>query len=247
MGNVATRTVKDEKLSASRIADQRLSRQQGLATGASVASGPVAIWGTEGAPDDREDPSLEMANVLDRSLNYARSRMTLGLSPAALAEACFDWFINLAIAPGKQMQLGQKAFRKSLRLSHYLATCLTLQGDATRCIEPLPNDRRFKDEAWEGWPFNIIHQSFLLQQQWWHNVTTDVRGVTKQHERQVEFLARQFLDVLSPANFVATNPEVLQKTVAEAGLNLVRGFWNFVEDWERAINGRPPAGWKSVV
>jgi len=242
MGNLATRTVKDEKLSASRIADQRLSRQQGLATGASVASEPVAICGTEGAPDDREDPSLEMANVLDRSLNYARSRMTLGLSPAALAEACFDWFIHLAAAPGKQMQLGQKAFRKSLRLSHYLATCLPLQAHATHCIEPLPNDRRFKDEAWEGWPFNIIHQSFLLQQQWWHNATTDVRGVTKQHERQVEFLARQFLDVLSPANFVATNPEVLQKTVAEAGLNLVRGFWNFVEDWERAINGRPPAG-----
>jgi polyhydroxyalkanoate synthase len=242
MGNLATSTVKDEKLSASRIADQRLSRQRGLATGASVASGPVAIWGTEGAPDDRGDPSLEMANVLDRSLNYARSRMTLGLSPAALAEACFDWFIHLAIAPGKQMQLGQKAFRKWLRLSHYLATCLTLQGDVTRCIEPLPNDRRFKDEAWEGWPFNIIHQSFLLQQQWWHNATTDVRGVTKQHERQVEFVARQFLDVLSPANFVVTNPEVLHKTMTESGLNLVRGFWNFVEDWERVINGRPPAG-----
>jgi len=242
MGDAATRTAEGQRLSASHVADLLPSDQRRLASGASVASGPLAILGIEGAPDDREDPSLEMANVLDRSLNYARSQLTLGLSPAALAEACFDWFIHLATAPGKQMQLGQKAFRKWLRLSHYLATCLPLQAHATRCIEPLPNDRRFKGEAWDGWPFNIIHQSFLLQQQWWHNATTDVRGVTEQHERQVEFLARQFLDVLSPANFVATNPEVLHKTVADAGQNLVRGFWNFVEDWERAINGRPPAG-----
>ncbi|MGI9403406.1 MAG: PHA/PHB synthase family protein, partial [Hyphomicrobium sp.] len=242
MGNLAKNAVKNEKPSVSPIADLRPSDQRRLITGAAAAGGPVAVPGTEGAPDDKEDPSLEMANVLDRSLNYGRSRMTLGLSPAALAEACFDWFIHLAVAPGKQMQLAQKAFRKWLRFSHYLATCLPLQAHATRCIEPLPNDRRFKGEAWEGWPFNVIHQSFLLQQQWWHNATTDVRGVTKQHERQVEFVARQFLDVLSPANFVATNPEVLHKTAAEVGLNLVRGFWNFVEDWERAINGRPPAG-----
>ncbi len=242
MGNVATGRVDDKKQSASTIADQPPNRQHVPARGALRAGAPKPVPDIEGAPDDREDPSLEMANVLDRSLNYGRSRMTLGLSPAALAEAYFDWFIHLAVAPGKQMQLAQKAFRKWLRLSHYVATCLPLQGHATRCIEPLPNDRRFRGEAWDGWPFNIIHQSFLLQQQWWHNATTDVRGVTKQHERQVEFVARQFLDVLSPANFVATNPEVLHKTVADAGLNLVRGFWNFVEDWERVINGRPPAG-----
>jgi polyhydroxyalkanoate synthase len=28
----------------------------------------------------------------------------------------------------------------------------------------------------------------------------------------------------------------------DGGQNLVRGFWNAVEDWERAVNGRPPAG-----
>jgi len=242
MEDLTTSKALGQSQSERRIMDLRPSEQRRLVTGAVGAGGSVSIPRFEGVPEDRGDPSLEMANVLDRSLNYARSRMTLGLSPAALAEASFDWFIHLAVAPGKQMQLAQKAYRKWLRYSHYLATCLPLQGHAPRCIEPLPNDRRFKGEAWDGWPFNIIHQSFLLQQQWWHNATTDVRGVTKQHERQVEFVARQFLDVLSPSNFVATNPEVLQKTVAEAGLNLVRGYWNFVEDWERAVNGRPPAG-----
>lgn len=192
--------------------------------------------------EDAPDPSQRMADDLDRSINYAISRMTMGLSPAALMEAYFGWATHLGAAPGKQLQLVQKGMRKSLKLAHYMASCALMNGAKDRCIEPLPNDRRFKDESWQGWPFNIIHQTFLLQQQWWHNATTNVRGVTKRHERQIEFSARQLLDIFSPSNFPATNPEILQKTIADGGLNLVRGYWNFVEDLERQINGRPPAG-----
>jgi polyhydroxyalkanoate synthase len=210
---------------------------------ASVSVDPArALSPAEFASRDEIDPSLQFADVLDRSLRYGVSRLTLGISPAAMAEAYFDWFIHLVTAPGKQIQLCHKAWHKALRLSHYIATCALRDDPGRRCIEPLPNDKRFRGEAWGKWPFNVFHQSFLLQQQWWHNATADVRGVTKQHERQVEFATRQFLDVLSPANLVFTNPEVLEKTQAEAGQNLVRGFWNLVEDWQRAVNGQKPVG-----
>jgi polyhydroxyalkanoate synthase len=152
------------------------------------------------------------------------------------------WLIHLAASPGKQLHLWHKGLRKAFRLWRYAATCALANGSDKTCIEPLPNDKRFRAEAWREWPFNVIHQAFLLQQQWWHNATTGVRGVTPQHERQVEFATRQLLDVFSPANFVLTNPEVLKRTQAEAGLNLVRGFWNLVEDWDRAVNGRRPVG-----
>jgi polyhydroxyalkanoate synthase len=201
-------------------------------------------------PFDRDSyASTAFSDVIDRSLHAAISRLTAGLSPAALAEAYFDWASHLATAPGKQSQLVEKAFRKAVRLGHHMSKQMIADGLGCErpCIEPLPQDRRFSGEAWQKWPYNFIYQSFLLHQQWWHNATTGVRGVTAQHERVVEFAARQLLDMLSPANFIATNPEVLNKTVEEAGLNLVRGFQNFLEDWQRATSGAKPVGSEKFV
>ncbi len=155
--------------------------------------------------------------------------------------AYMDWATHLAMSPGKQMQLAEKAMRKSMRLARQLANNA---GDhsADPCIAPLPQDRRFAGDAWQTWPYNFIYQGFLLQQQWWHNATIGVRGVTRQHENVVEFAARQMLDMIAPSNFLATNPELMQQTVSQGGMNFVRGAQNFAEDWERAVSGRKPVG-----
>ena len=98
------------------------------------------------------------------------------------------------------------------------------------------------DKAWQSPPYDTIYQAFLLSQRWWHNAVTGVSGVTRQHENTVAFATRQILDIFSPSNFLLTNPEVLERTQKEGGMNLVRGFQNFLEDWERTMGGHRPAG-----
>ena len=132
-----------------------------------------------------------------------------------MAEAYLDWATHLAYAPGKRLQLADKATRKSVRLANYLARNALQADGSSCCIEPLPQDHRFDAPEWKQWPYNLIHQSFLLNQQWWHNATTGIRGVTKQHENVVEFAARQMLDMVSPANFLATNPELMRRTAGD--------------------------------
>ena len=202
-----------------------------------------AHQGPRGDGDD--DPSLRIAEAMDRSLHYLLSRTTLGLSPMGLSKAYFDWLVHLALSPGKQLQLWHKSIRKTPGGAPGALRRPQRRGDP--CIAPLPQDKRFDGQAWQQWPFNVMYQTFLLQQQWWYNAATGVRGVSAHHERMIEFAFRQMLDVFSPSNFVLTNPEILAKTQAEAGQNLVRGFWNFVEDWERAANGRPPVGTEKFV
>ena len=181
------------------------------------------------------------ADTLDRLTHAWQARFTASISPAALRLAFTDWGMQMLNAPGKQQQLMEKAARKWTRLMLYLAR-RSQDPSLPPCIEPLPHDNRFADPLWQQPPFDAIYQSFLLGQQWLHNAMTGVRGVSAVNERIVNFTARQLLDVVSPSNFPWSNPEVLQKTMQEGGQNFVRGFTNFIADWERSIAGRPAAG-----
>lgn len=179
---------------------------------------------------------------LDHAFHAALAYATLGISPASLLQAWQDWAHHLAFAPGKQQEILAKGFEKVARLQHFLTCCAQEADSATPCISPLPQDRRFRDPAWQAFPFNAFYQSFLLTQQWWHNATSGVPGVTARHERLVEFYSRQFLDMISPSNFPATNPEIIGRTVREGGANLVRGLDHLADDIKRSISSERPAG-----
>ncbi|HEX6362781.1 MAG TPA: poly-beta-hydroxybutyrate polymerase N-terminal domain-containing protein, partial [Albitalea sp.] len=197
----------------------------------------------EPPPDGVEPPDLRIGVAtegFDRWLHAQLGRLTAGVSPAALVLAYADWLSHLALSPAKQSELVHKAWRKALRLAMFLPHAG--QAGAPCCIEPLPQDRRFADPAWRTWPFNVWSQAFLLTQQWWHNATTGVRGVSRHHEEVVNFIGRQLLDVVAPSNFVATNPQVLRQTMATLGTNLARGAIHWWDDWERQQAGRPDAG-----
>jgi polyhydroxyalkanoate synthase subunit PhaC len=182
------------------------------------------------------------AEVLDRSLHAAMARFTVGVSPMTLIGAYADWAAHLSYSPGKQLQLAEKTVRKWLRLVTYVSHRGLAADGCEPCIEPLPQDKRFLGEAWRKFPYDLIYQSFLLTQQWWHNATTGIHGVNAQNEKIVAFGTRQWLDVFSPSNHLLGNPEVVERTAREMGMNRVRGAQNFVEDWERLAAGRRPVG-----
>src|SRR6185437_3381304 len=122
----------------------------------------------------------------------ALGRFSLGISPAGMALTYFDWALHLLSSPGKLAQLREKALRKAIRLGNYALRHGT-DPDYPPCILPLPQDRRFAGEAWRRWPFNLIYQGFLLNQQWWHSATTGIGGVSRHHEQMVSFASRQWL------------------------------------------------------
>lgn len=208
-------------------------------SGGAVSTAPAA---TSSVPClmDSSGPWGARKLSFDRPLHAATARLTAGISPAALVQAYTDWAQHLLFSPDKQADLVERALRKWTRYFNYCQACAG--GDCETCIEPLPQDKRFLGEAWQNPPFSTIYQGFLLAQQWWHNATTGVEGVSKHHEEVVSFVARQLLDIASPANFPLTNPEVIQATIKEGGMNFLRGTSNFWDDWQRLVQGERPAG-----
>jgi polyhydroxyalkanoate synthase len=185
-------------------------------------------------------PDVDSPTNIDRLTHAVLGHLTSSISPASLALAYLDWAIHLSESPGKWGRLVEKAVRKAIRLGLYAGRVPRTCDEP--CIRPLPQDRRFQDPAWQRFPFDLIHQAFLLNQQWWHNATTGIGGVSPHHEEVVSFVTRQLLDMISPVNFPPTNPQVLDTAMQEGGQNFVRGALNFIEDWERATGGKPPAG-----
>ena len=177
----------------------------------------------------------------DRALHAMLAHLSGGISPAALLLAYTDWLSHLAASPQRQIEIAQKALVDAKRFSEASRRFFSPGQGPWSLIKPQPQDKRFGRQEWEQPPFNLMAQAFLLGEQWWHNATTGVRGVAKQNEAIVEFSIRQMLDVMSPSNFAATNPEVLRRSFESGGGNFVRGWQNFCSDWVRLVSaGRGP-------
>ena len=178
------------------------------------------------------------AHDLDKVIYATIARMTSGLSPASLVNAYVDWLIHLSFSPGKQHELSVKAGTKARKMLAHLIQ--SVWQPCETCIDPLPQDTRFAAPEWRQMPYLAIYQTFLLQQQWWHNATTDVPGVNHHHERVLDFTSRQMLDLVSPSNFFWTNPEVVRRTLDRGGLNLLEGSRNWWEDLVRWMSNKTP-------
>ncbi|HEX5767240.1 MAG TPA: alpha/beta fold hydrolase [Burkholderiales bacterium] len=187
-------------------------------------------------------------NDIDRRIRAGLGRATGSLSVGSALLAAGDWAINLLVSPGKQMELALLALDYAGQLARYDIECfLAGPGETRRHIKPPARDRRFDGSEWLHWPFNVLHQSFLLTEQWWAAATRGVLGVERHHEELVSFAARQWLDLASPSNMLATNPVALKKTLQECGQNLVRGATNALTDLQRMAAGLPPPGAEKFV
>ena len=193
-------------------------------------------------------PPSHGPHPLDVKASAALAGLTASMSPQSAVLAWTDWATHLAASPGKQSELLTLGLEQAASLAGYLRECLLEgPGKAHGCIEPPAQDRRFSDLEWRRWPCNLWHQAFLLNQRWWEAATRDVPGVERHHENVVGFAARQWLDLFSPGNQLATNPVALKRTVEESGANLARGQAILADNLQRTLAGSPPAGTEDFV
>src|SRR3974390_1966064 len=97
-----------------------------------------------------------------------------------------------------------------------------------------PKDKRFKHPEWtQNAIFSFVKDSYLVAAKSILSTVREVKGMDDAAARKVEFYTRQFVDALSPSNFVATNPEVLTATLESGGQNLLRGLENLLSDLGR--------------
>lgn len=92
-------------------------------------------------------------------------------------------------------------------------------------------DRRFKAEDWDKNPFfDYVRQTYLATSNILHSLVGGMDSLDEKTRKKVDFYVGQYVDAISPTNFVMTNPEVLHATVQTGGKNLLDGLRNFLSD-----------------
>ena len=106
-----------------------------------------------------------------------------------------------------------------------------LQPDAATA-KPL-SDRRFAAQPWMQNPAAAYTaQMYLLNARTLMDMAEKVQGDAKTKAR-VRFAVQQWIDATSPSNFLAFNPEALQKAIDTKGESLTAGMGHLLEDLKK--------------
>ena len=106
-----------------------------------------------------------------------------------------------------------------------------LQPPSEPVVAPEKADKRFSAPDWQrNAVLDAIKQTYLLTATTMLKTAADIDGLDSRQQRKLVFYLRQFLDAISPTNFVFTNPQVVHAAIESGGENLARGFQNMLRD-----------------
>ncbi|QPM90163.1 class I poly(R)-hydroxyalkanoic acid synthase [Pseudooceanicola algae] len=96
-----------------------------------------------------------------------------------------------------------------------------------------PDDPRFANPLWKSHPyFNFIKQQYQLNARAIADAVEDSEDLAPLEKTRLRYFADQIIDMMAPTNFLATNPDALERALETDGESLVKGLENLVADLE---------------
>jgi polyhydroxyalkanoate synthase len=184
-------------------------------------------------------PSLEemqqWTSVMGRAQQLMLEHVAKAVGEAPIAQmaapdpkaAALPW-MNLFGDPAKLAEAQVGLWTEGLNIWQ---RALGMETAPTRLEEKADKDKRFAAPAWKDNPlFDMIRQSYLLVSERLLGSVDAVEGVDDRQRERLRFMTRNFVDAMSPSNFVATNPVVLERAVETKGESLLKGLEHMLED-----------------
>lgn len=137
--------------------------------------------------------------------------------------------------PMQWMSAGAEAWSKGLEAWGQMLGQYSAAGEQ--------KDRRFGSPEWRENPvFDTVRQSYLAISEKLLGTVEEIEGLDEAARNRLRFATKGFVDAMSPANFMATNPEVMKRTVETKGENLLAGLKNMLADISRGQVTQSPEG-----
>ncbi|MBF9035540.1 class I poly(R)-hydroxyalkanoic acid synthase [Rhodobacterales bacterium HKCCE2091] len=155
-----------------------------------------------------------------------------GPGPELYMKAGMAYWHEMMTNPAKLMENQVQYWGEAL--THFMEAQQELaRGSLHAPEDDGPEDKRFQNPMWKSHPyFNFIKQQYLISAQAIERAIADLDNLPPRDKQRVEFFARQIIDLFAPTNFLATNPDALERAVETDGASLVQGLENLVRDIE---------------
>ena len=180
------------------------------------------------------DISLIIQSIIEKSLNLFKR---IDRQSDQLLNLIEKWFeLSPDYLALMDFFLQKPQYIQSMQQSYLQDTMSLWQEQLKHCMEgkviPI-NDKRFSADEWVNNPFfNFLSQHYLLTKEHVNSLLEHMHHDDEQITKRVRFFARQYLDFLSPDNFVQTNPQLIAETLQSNGRNLLLGLQNLLSDIE---------------
>jgi polyhydroxyalkanoate synthase len=176
--------------------------------------------------------------------NMWRGPMELPVDPRDFGRAFADFTRAWATSPAKLLELNARWAQDYFGLWNMFFRRAAGE-DVESVAQPAPGDRRFRSDSWnDRLAFDFLKQSYLVVGRQLQDLVAATPDMNPESRAKVDFFVRQYVNAVSPANFASTNPDVIAKTLATGGLNLLTGFSNLLDDLARGdglVKHRSPA------
>ncbi len=119
-------------------------------------------------------------------------------------------------------------------VSHFVEAQQALaSGKFVAPDNPGPKDRRFRNPMWDTHPyFNFVKQQYLINADAIKTAVDEAIDLDPKQKQRLTYFSQQIIDMMAPTNFLATNPDALEKAVETEGMSLVQGLENLISDLE---------------
>ncbi|MEM6887226.1 MAG: class I poly(R)-hydroxyalkanoic acid synthase [Pseudomonadota bacterium] len=119
-------------------------------------------------------------------------------------------------------------------ITHFIeAQQVLAKGKLAAPEDPGPSDRRFLNPLWDTHPyFNFVKQQYMINAEAVRRAVQDAVELDPTEKKRLHYFAEQIIDMMSPTNFLATNPDALERAIETEGQSLVQGIENLIADLE---------------
>ncbi|SFA95070.1 polyhydroxyalkanoate synthase [Poseidonocella pacifica] len=190
--------------------------------------------------------NLERINENLAKVEQLSNRLITALSQrkpmnAALQAPNQELFVKAGVAywqemlenPSRLMETQFQYWGKTLK--HYMDAQKALaQGRLQAPEDETPDDPRFVNPLWKSHPyFNFVKQQYMRNSEAIREAVATAREELDERDaKRLDYFTQQIVDMMSPTNFLGTNPDALEKAVATEGDSLVQGLENLISDIE---------------